>query len=139
MWSKSWNLWVHWKKGEESSSLWWPWMDYWCWFSQQFEFIIFQNKDQLVHKILDQLKTFEIKLHLWEAQIKNGFFSLFNIGEVANIVKYTDATAVLWEDLDNRYQDFNKNEMAFHSFSYLSMLMLMKHQVICRWNWLNYS
>lgn len=77
-------------------------------------------RDNLLHSLFDHTTCFNIKLHLWELQLrKGGSAHLPSSSEcvATDVVKQTSAVAALRTELRNRFTDFRSNEKSMNLFS----------------------
>lgn len=71
------------------------------------------GRDNLLHSLFDHITCFNIKLHLWELQLrKGGSAHLPRLSEcvATDTVKQASAVADLRTELRNRFTDFKSNE-----------------------------
>jgi len=82
-----------------------------------------QGKDQIITQMFDHIKSFKVKLSLWNKQISNGNFIHFHALKSLKKVEpncLTDYSRVLNELLqqfDTRFKDFKALEIQFNIFS----------------------
>ena len=79
-----------------------------------------QEKEQLIHSMLDHVNAFVAKFALWETQMKNQNFIHFptlKSVEVQHAQKYANLITELKKDFDHRFFDFKNSAMRFKMFS----------------------
>ena len=75
-----------------------------------------RGRDNLLHSLFYHITCFNIKLHLWELQLrKGGSAHLPSLSEcvATDTVKQASAVADLRTELRNRFTDFKSNENLF--------------------------
>jgi hypothetical protein len=78
------------------------------------------GKDQFINSMFDDVKSFKMKLRLWESQLKNKIFVHFPTLLRSNgwdSKKYVRTISELREEFDTSFQDFKKNSFSFNLFS----------------------
>ena len=81
-----------------------------------------QGKDQLINEMFSLIKGFQIKLRLWESQIRNknpAHFPTLKNHDTSNLQyhKYGDKLAVLREEFSERFGDLKKHSQAIEVFA----------------------
>ena len=79
-----------------------------------------QGKDQLISAMFDHINAFQIKLSLWESQlrVKNyDHFPIIRIHKVNDPEKYAKLISSLREEFNDRFQDFRNHSSYFSLFS----------------------
>ncbi|XP_064109642.1 general transcription factor II-I repeat domain-containing protein 2B-like [Macrobrachium nipponense] len=85
-------------------------------------FLVMKGKDQLINEKFSLIKGFQIKLRLWESQIRNQnpvHFPTLKNHDTTNpqYQKYGDKLAVLREEFSERFGDLKKNSQAIEVFA----------------------
>ncbi|XP_076044769.1 general transcription factor II-I repeat domain-containing protein 2B-like [Oratosquilla oratoria] len=81
-----------------------------------------QGKDQLINEMFSLIKVFQIKLRLWESQIRNqnpAHFPTLKNHDTSNLQyhKYDDKLAVLREEFSERFGDLKNHSQAIEVFA----------------------
>lgn len=81
-----------------------------------------QGKDQLINEMFSLIKGFQIKLRLWESQIRNqnpAHFPTLKNHDTSNLQyhKYGDKLTVLREEFSERFGDLKKHSQAIEVFA----------------------
>lgn len=79
-----------------------------------------QVKNQLISNMFQIIIVLELKLILWQSQVKANNFQHFLVLSKHNPKhrgKYTSLILILIDDFENHFQDFRKNNRIFAIFS----------------------
>ena len=79
-----------------------------------------QGENQLINTMFQTITAFQMKLKLWQSQVKANNFMHFDTlakhGPVNN-EKYAALLFDLIQEFENRFQDFRKNHQSFGIFA----------------------
>ncbi|XP_063989608.1 general transcription factor II-I repeat domain-containing protein 2-like [Diachasmimorpha longicaudata] len=82
-----------------------------------------QGKDQLINDMYDLISAFQMKLELWEQQLRTKNFTHFpTLSEQPDITsetaaEYASLTSDLKNEFESRFQDFKKYRLFFSAFA----------------------
>lgn len=99
-----------------------------------------QGKKQLITQIFDNVKSFQVKLTLWEKQLSTGnvvhFSNLNSLNKVEqkSLKEYADVISNLQVQFNRRFQDFRVLKPHFQLFPPHLLWKLITLQTTCRWS-----
>ena len=96
-----------------------------------------QGENQLISTLFQTITVFQMKLKLWQVQIKANSFMHFNTltkHSSVNSKKYSALLFDLIQKFENRFQDFQENNQYFAIFATPFSVDISHYLPISKWN-----